>query len=253
MTDILAFAELTLLYSLRLGPTLAGAGPFGLIRIPASIRVILALGLAAAVVGSSPDKIQVFRETGPDFLIAAPRELLIGVLIALALHLGFSAIQFAGRLVDLQAGFGMALLADPNQRGQMPLVGSLMAYACAVVFFATNGPSDLIILWARSFEALPLGGAFPLPSPEAIMGLWSTVTLLGIGLAGLLLLVLFLIDITIGLMSRTLPQMNVLMLGFQVKTLAVLLLLPITIPTATALYLRIMNVSLGGAALWFGG
>jgi flagellar biosynthetic protein FliR len=74
-----------------------------------------------------------------------------------------------------------------------------------------------------------------------------------LGLSGLLLLVLFLIDISIGLMSRTLPQMNVLMLGFQVKTLAVLILLPLTIPTASALYLRIIRLTFETTATWFGG
>jgi flagellar biosynthetic protein FliR len=54
-------------------------------------------------------------------------------------------------------------------------------------------------------------------------------------------------------MSRTLPQMNVLMLGFQVKTLAVLILLPLTIPTASALYLRIIRLTLETTAAWFGG
>jgi flagellar biosynthetic protein FliR len=253
LTDFVAFAEATLLCSLRLGPSLAGAGPFGLIRIPTTVRVFLALGIAGAMMGANPDQVANFAVQDGNFLLAAPSELFIGVLIALALHLAFSAVQFAGRIVDLQAGFGMALLADPNLRGQMPLVGSLMAYACAIVFFSTSGPADLLVILARSLEALPLGAAFEPPRPEAILSLWSAVTLLALGLSGLLLLVLFLIDISIGLMSRTLPQMNVLMLGFQVKTLAVLILLPLTIPTASALYLRIIRLTFETTATWFGG
>lgn len=253
MDDLIPFLEATLLVSLRIGPTLAGAGPFGLVRIPATVRVMLALGLAGLLVGASPAALPDWQASGAGFLAAAPGELLVGVTVALALHLAFAAVQFAGRLVDLQAGFGMALLADPNVRGQLPLVGSLFAYACAVVFFATGGPMDLMAIWMRSLEALPLGAAFVAPDPQTLLGLMATVHVLALGLAGLLLLVLFLIDVAIGLMSRTLPQMNVLMLGFQVKTIAVLLLLPLAIPTASALYLRIVRVTLESAATWFGG
>lgn len=253
MTDFVAYAEASLLCSLRLGPSLAGAGPFGLIRIPTTVRVFLALGVAGALMGANPEQVARFASSSGNIVSIAPSELFIGTLIAMALHLSFGAVQFAGRLVDLQAGFGMALLADPNLRGQLPLVGSLMAYACAIVFFSTTGPADLLAVLARSLDVLPLGQAFEAPRPELILGLWGAVTVLAIGLAGLLLLVLFLIDVSIGLMSRTLPQMNVLMLGFQIKTLAVLVLLPLTIPTAGALYLRIVRLALESSITWLGG
>ena len=61
------------------------------------------------------------------------------------------------------------------------------------------------------------------------------------GGAGLVLLVLFSIDLAIALMSRTLPQMNVLFLGFQVKSIATLVLLPIALAGSAALYLRILR------------
>ncbi len=253
MTDIAAFVEATLLLSLRIGPTLAGAGPFGLIRIPATVRVFLALGLAGLLIGGTPGSTALVASGQAGFIAAAATELILGISIALALHLAFGAIQWVGRLVDIQAGFGMALLADPNARGQMPLIGTLFAYAAGVVFFASEAPADLLALWAQSLQAMPVGAPITTLTPDALIILMGQVHVLALGLGALLLLVLFLTDVVIGLMSRTLPQMNVLVLGFQVKTLVLLLLLPLAVPTATAAYLRIIRLSLEAPLSWLGG
>ena len=64
------------------------------------------------------------------------------------------------------------------------------------------------------------------------------------GVAGLIMVVLFLLDLAIAFMSRTMPQMNVLILGFQVKALATLVMLPIAFSLATATLLRLMRFAL---------
>lgn len=248
--DLIAFIQTVTLASLRIGPTLAGAGPFALMRIPASIRVFLALGLAAgAVAVAPPGSLSTIDQTS-DFVTAAASELLIGLILATTLHITFGAIQLAGRVIDIQAGFGLALVADPNLRGQMPLIGTLMAYAAAIVFFTTDGVSNLILLWTQSFRSLPVGTPLPELPVDTLIGLIGTVHVMALGLAGLILLVLFLIDAGVGVMSRTLPQMNVLVLGFQIKTIAVLLLLPVVIPASAALYLQLVRAAFEAAASW---
>ena len=77
----------------------------------------------------------------------------------------------------------------------------------------------------------------------------SAVFIMAFGAAGLMMLVLFLIDLAIAFMSRTLPQMNVLLLGFQVKTIVLLLTLPIAIAFSAALFLRILRFALETAPM----
>ena len=230
-----------MLASLRLGPTLGFAPPFTLIRIPASARVVLTVALAASVpsLGGRPLDLAI----APGLLTTAAAELYLGVVMALALQLGFGLIGWAGRALDIQAGFGLAFLIDPTTRAQTPLIGAIFGYAAAAVFFTTSGPEDVIAAFAASFERIPLGAAGAPHSLAPLLEYLATLTVLSLGLAGIAIVALFLIDLVIAMMSRTLPQMNVLVLGLQVKSLVTLILLPITLGLASAGILRVLRLA----------
>lgn len=237
-------AVATLLLSLRIAPTLAFAQPFTLIRIPASVRVALAISLAAWLVAGNPDATwrAPIWDLGLPVIVAG--ELLLGIALALALQLAFAALLVAGRTIDIQAGYGLALLIDPSTRNQLPLVGTVLAYAAGVVFFATKGPARLLAVWAASVERTPLGSALAAANPQVLMGYISAVFLLALGLAGLVLVVLLVVDLAVAFMSRTLPQMNVLLLGFQVKTLATLIMLPIALALSGSLFATLIGFAI---------
>ncbi|WP_294296586.1 flagellar biosynthetic protein FliR [uncultured Sphingomonas sp.] len=244
MTPFLSQAIAVLLVSLRIGPTLAFAPPFTLLRVPAAVRMMLGVALAAWLVAGNPASTWQVRSSGVALLVIALSELMLGVALALALQLAFAALLVAGRVVDIQAGFGLAALADPTTKAQMPVVGTFFAYATAAIFFATDGPRTLLAIWSASIERTPLGSATMGTDPARMIGYCSTVFLLALGVAGLLILVLFVIDLAIAFMSRTLPQMNVLLLGFQVKTLALLVTLPIAMALAAASMLHVVSYAL---------
>lgn len=238
------FAELPnlLLISLRIGPLFAFAPPFTLLHVPARVRIVLVLAISAALLGLSPAGAHA-TDGGPDFVIAALGELSLGLALALALQLAFAAIGVAGRALDIQAGFGMAFLIDPTTKAHTPLIGALFTYAAAAVFFAIGGPNDVLATLALSFEAVPLGSAYREAPIEHLLAYFGTVSLLALGIVGLAMLILFLIDLVIAMMSRTLPQMNVLVLGFQVKSLATLFLLPTTLALSLAVIVRIVRLA----------
>jgi flagellar biosynthetic protein FliR len=241
-------AVAALLLSLRIAPMFGFAPPFTLIRIPGTVRMLLAISLAAWLVAGHPAQTWQgdFRTTG--LLMTAITELLLGVTLALALQLAFAALLTAGRAIDLQAGFGLAMLIDPTTRGQAPLTGTLFAYAAGAIFFATGGPAELLGIWKASVLQVPLGAAPLAGNLPALSAYLGTVFLIAFGAGGLAMLVLFLIDLAIAFMSRTLPQMNVLMMGFQVKTLAMLLVLPVALSLSTSLFLRLVRYALQTAA-----
>lgn len=242
-------AVAALLVSLRIAPALAFAPPFTLLRVPAIIRVLLAITLAAWLVASHPQQSWQSDFWSRGLFVTALAELLLGIALALTLQMAFAALLTAGRAIDIQAGFGLAMLIDPTTRAQMPLVGTLFAYAAAAIFFATEGPADLLAIWAASMAQVPLGAAtLGGDAVTAIIVYMSAVFVMAFGAAGLVMLVLFVIDLAVAFMSRTLPQMNVLLLGFQVKTLAVLAILPIGIALSAALFLRMLRYALQTAA-----
>lgn len=234
----------TLLVSLRIAPALGFMPPFTLLRIPATVRLLLAVGLAAWIVSARPGETWQTNFWSAGLILTAAAELFVGLVLALTLMLAFAALQTAGRTIDIQAGFGLATLIDPATRAQVPLAGTLFAYAAGAIFFLTDGPADLLALWSASLEQVPLGAAGPSGNVGALAGYMSAVFLLAFGVGGVIMLVLFLIDLAIAFMSRTLPQMNVLLLGFQVKTLAMLILLPIAIALSSALLIKILRFAI---------
>jgi flagellar biosynthetic protein FliR len=238
-----------LLVSLRIAPALAFAPPFTLLRVPAIIRVLLSISLAAWLVASHPQQSWQSDFWSRGLFLTAMAELLLGIALALTLQMAFAALLTAGRAIDIQAGFGLAMLIDPTTRAQMPLVGTLFAYAAAAIFFATEGPADLLAIWAASMAQIPIGAAtLGGDAVATIIAYMSAVFVMAFGAAGLVMLALFVIDLAVAFMSRTLPQMNVLLLGFQVKTLAVLAILPIGIALSAALFLRMLRYALQTAA-----
>jgi flagellar biosynthetic protein FliR len=234
----------SLLLSLRIAPMLAFAPPFTLVRVPAMVRLILSIALGGWLAASYPQAAGDRLAGSVNLPAIAFGELLLGITLALPLQLAFAALLTAGRAIDIQAGYGLAVLVDPATRTQMPLVGSLLAYAGAAIFFAIGGGNDLLAAWAASVERTPLGGAAPGQDPAVLIEFMGAALMLAMGVVGIVLIVLFLLDLAIAFMSRTLPQMNVLLLGFQVKALATLMLLPVAFALSGALFVRLLRAAL---------
>jgi flagellar biosynthetic protein FliR len=233
-----------LLVSLRIAPALAFAPPFTLLKVPATIRMLLGVALAMWLVAGYPDQTWRSASITQGILVNAAVELFLGLTLMLALSLAFAALLTVGRAIDIQAGFGLAGVIDPTTNAQSPLVGTLFAYAAAAVFFASGGSAELLAIWSQSVAQIPLGAAAVPDNIDLLAGYLSAVFAMAFGIGGLVIVVLFLLDLAIAFMSRTLPQMNVLILGFQVKTLALLVALPIAIGLSTASLLRLVRYAL---------
>lgn len=240
-----------LLVSLRLAPCLAFAQPFTLLRVPVTVRVLLAVGLALWLVDARP-ALTTDRLAGHGLVSLFLGELMVGISIALALQLAFGAILWVGRVLDVQAGFGLAMLADPTTREEQPLAGMILAYGAAAVFFTTGAQYDLLALWVASLEALPLGYGMMRPDMGALMSYVGSLYFVAIGLVGAAMLAIFLADVVIAFLSRTLPQMNVLLLGFQVKAIVLLVTLPIALAIGAALFVRLVRLALAAPPTYWG-
>lgn len=231
-----------LLVTLRLAPAMAFAPPFTLFRVPATIRVLLAIGLSLWLVSVRPE-LTSDRIAGQNLIGLLFGEVAIGIAIALGLQIMFAAIAWAGQAIDIQAGFGLAMIADPTTNAQIPLAGTILSYVAAMVFFTTGGQYDLLSLWVVSVETLPVGYGTLRPDITALGTFMGAAFFIAVGLVGASMLAIFLADIVIAFMSRTLPQMNVLLLGFQVKAMVMILTLPISIGLAGGLFLRLMRLA----------
>jgi len=234
----------SLLLSLRISPVFALAPPFSLTRVPAMFRTLLGVAIAACLAAANPAAAAITDFSVGALFVTAIRELMLGSIFVLAFQLMFAALYMAGRTIDIQAGYGLALLIDPTTRTQTPLVGTLFAYAAGAIFFSMDGHADLLRILGASLEAIPLGtGELPV-SLARLTAFTSVVFLTSFGVAGGAILSLFLADMSIAALARTAPQMNALVLGFQVKTILLLLVLPATFGFAGALLARMAVITL---------
>ena len=236
-----------LLLTLRVAPAFAFTAPFTLLRVPAIVRILLAISLAGWLVAANPAQTWQSGFADHGLALAAMNELVLGVGLSLSLHFAFAALLTVGRAIDVQAGFGLAVLVDPTTKSQMPLVGTLFAYAAAAIFFTSDGPANLLAIWSASVQAVPLGTGALSGDLGSLLGYLSSAFIIACGLGGAIMVALFLADLAIAFMSRTLPQMNVMLLGFQVKALLTLALLPTAVALSGALFVRLLRTALDAA------
>ncbi|MBT2473827.1 flagellar biosynthetic protein FliR, partial [Microbacterium sp. ISL-103] len=137
----------------------------------------------------------------------------------------FSAIQGAGHLVDTFGGFQMAQAFDPGMAINGAQFTRLFQMTAILLLFASDGYQLVLGGLFRSFDAVPVTGMIDLAKPaEALVGAAGQMMLSAVQIAGPLLIVLFLADVGLGLVSRVAPALNAFAMGFPIKIGLTLLL-----------------------------
>ncbi|OAN40209.1 flagellar biosynthetic protein FliR [Microbacterium sp. H83] len=215
--------EATALACVRITAFLVIAPPFSHGTIPMRIRAMLGVGLALAVspvVTSGYERL----DTG-GFLLALAGQALTGALLGFLVMVLFSAIQGAGHLVDTFGGFQLAQAFDPAMAINGAQFTRLFQMTAIVLLFASDGYQLVLGGLFRSFDAVPVTGVIDLAEPaEALVGAASQMMLSAVQIAGPLLIVLFLADVGLGLVSRVAPALNAFAMGFPIKIGLTLLL-----------------------------
>lgn len=244
IADLHTWVASCILLSFRVAPVFLFAPPFTLTRAPRLLTALMSLGLAAALVSSLPTT-ALLRHVDVDVLVVgALRELFLGLVPVVVLHFLFGALNVAGRTIDIQAGFGLAMQIDPTTRAQLPLAGTIFGYAAAATFFAVGGHFQLLRFFAASLQAVPLAAERGSQALAPLLGYVSAVSLAAIGVGGAAITALFLCDIVVAALSRTVPQMNALLLGIQVKAAVMLVTVPIALGLSGALLVRLVASAL---------
>ena len=188
--------------------------------------LVLSLSLCLAWNLSSPGTAA--SQGSLDIWQAAPRELAIGITLGLGILFAFAAFSVAGRLLDVQVGFGIAQVIDPVSRRQVPILTSLFDQTAILVFFLVNGHHALLRGLAYSVERFPLGSALDGaqafgPMIKQAGGVFS----LGFALVAPVVFCIVLADLVLGVVARNLPQMNMFAMGIPIKIVLGLIVLSV--------------------------
>lgn len=222
-----AWLEATMLAGVRITAFVMIAPPFSYGAIPVRIKAMLAMALALAVSGAvTPGYASL--DTGP-FLGALALQVLTGAVLGFLVLVCFSAVQAAGSLIDVFGGFQMAQAFDPQAMVNGAQFTRLFQMTALALLFASGGYQVVLGGLARSFDVIPVDGLLALSSPAELMvdGVVQ-LFLASVQIAGPLLLVLFLADAGLGLITRVAPALNAFAMGFPIKILLTLVLVGFT-------------------------
>lgn len=176
------------------------------------------------------------------FLLA--REAIIGMVLGFVVALTLAAIQVAGQLIDMQMGFGIVNVIDPMYGTQVPLIGNFQHLLAMLFFLMFNGHHALLSATVRSFDIIPIGGAvFSAALLDGAVRMLGGVFVMGIKIAAPVVGAMFLADVALGILARTVPQMNVFVLGLPLKIILGLAVLVVSLP----LYFVLTRALLDGA------
>ena len=152
----------------------------------------------------------------------------MGATLAIGILVAFAAISVAGRLLDVQIGFGMAQVFDPLTRQQLPVLTAAFNQLAVIFFFLINGHHTLLRAISYSVDHFPLGQSWSLqlaiiPVLKQIGVLFS----LGFALASPVVFCVLLVELALGVVARNLPQMNMFVMGVPIKIVVGLVALSI--------------------------
>lgn len=228
MTISLALGSLEslMLVAVRMVAFLVVAPPFAHRGIPATVKVMLAMGLALAV--NPRVEVEAASSTAV-YLGNLLGQIVIGLALGFLVALVFSAVQSAGAFIDLMGGFSLAQGFDPMSQVNGAQFARLYQLTAIVLLFVSDGYQLVIGGLVRTFDVLPIGEPIDLAlvADAATTGL-TGMFLATLQIAGPLVVVLFLADVGLGLLTRVAPALNAFALGFPLKILLTLSLSSLT-------------------------
>ncbi|MBI3838923.1 MAG: flagellar biosynthetic protein FliR [Planctomycetia bacterium] len=232
------FLTFTLVF-VRIATLVAIAPIFCSSGVPARVRALLALVLAVLVVPLQFDKVASHPDTLVGYLVLVGAEALIGLSLGLGIVVLFSGMQVAGQVISQMSGMQLTDIFNPAFNENVPVFSQLLFYVSLAVFVIIGGHRKVMEALLDTFVWLPAGqGDFSRSVTEAMTSLLAQSFVLGVRAAAPAMVALLLATLLLGLVSRTLPQLNVMALGFGFNALATL---------------GALSVSLGAAAWIFQG
>jgi flagellar biosynthesis protein FliR len=226
---------LFLMIMCRFSGLLLSAPFFGSDTVPEKVKIgvtaLFALCVTPLVPPPSPELVR-WSQHLVGLVCLCAGEVAIGLLFGIAVSLFFAAVQFAGQLIGQQIGISLAGIIDPISNSNVSEVGQLKYMLAVGVFVAANLHLELVGVMHRSFELVPVGAAFAWPQVGEMLvrGLGGTMWQFGLRVALPVLLGLFLVSVGLGFLAKSVPEINVFIVGFGLEALVGLWLLYLALP-----------------------
>ena len=213
---------------------------FGAQSVPPQLKVGFALILTVlSIVPSMTPGLSFEQEfTLPFFGLLVVKEVLVGVAVGFVASMLFTAVQFAGRLVDTEMGFGFVELMDPTTNETVTVWGQMQVILFTILFLVINGHYFMLLAIQKSFELLPLmGGSIPGAGVAShLVSLTGAVFIVALKFAAPVYIPLILSEVALGAVARTVPQINIFFVGMPLKIVLGLGTAVLALPMLTVVF-----------------
>lgn len=214
---------------------------FGAFNVPMHIKMGLSFLVALVLTPLIPNV--PMPVSAISLLLGVAGEILLGVAMGLLVRFIFTGVEFAGQIASFQMGLGMANVYDPIHSAQVTVIGRLMSLLTLLLFLSVNGHLMVIMALKKSFESIPsygfrLNGALM----EQIVLYSKEMFVLAVKLSAPVVAILIFVNIALGIIARTVPQLNMFVIGFGITIAAGLIMIMISMPLFESSMLRIFDV-----------
>ena len=197
------------------------------VRVKLGLAVMITVLVMPLVEKSLP---QVDPASGVGFAILL-QQILIGIAMGLVMRIVFVAVEMAGELIGLQMGLGFAVFFDPQNSGQIDIVGRFLGVIASLAFLAIDGHLIMIALISQSFSTLPIGLEGMTNATFTTLANWgSEIFKSGLQLSLPVLTALLITNLALGVLTRVAPQLNIFAVGFPLTLSIGLLVMALSMP-----------------------
>lgn len=204
-------------------------------QVPMLVRTSLCLVLAlflSPLIGSGAMRLDLA------FPLRLTYEVLVGVFLGYLFNFVVSGVSMAGGVLDFEMGFGLAHAFDPYSGSYASILARFYLILAVLVFYLAGGHRLLVISLLASYRVFPAGSlVLPEIISTASAKAAAEVFVVAVKVAAPVLGALFVTDVVFGLVARSVPQLNVFVMGIPLKVLLGLLAVAVTMP-ATVVFLR---------------
>jgi flagellar biosynthetic protein FliR len=215
---IIANADYFVLLLFRVSGLIFTSPVFGRNIIPARVKIGFIAALSFLFFYAAPPARGIEYDTLFGFALIGVGELMMGVALAFITNVFFALTFVAGQLIDMQVGYGIANVYDPQNNTQIPMMGNLLNTVLLIVFFAVNGHHRLIDIVYLTVERMPVGSLTLTPQTGLVaLEVFALTFVLGVMVAMPIIASALILEIALGVLIRTVPQLNMFVVGVPIK------------------------------------
>lgn len=166
-------------------------------------------------------------------------EFMLGVIAGLILNFIFSALGLAGMQISMVMGFSMASVIDPSSGENMPIISQILTLMAVLMLLAFDGHHLILLFLSKTMGSIELGSFYPDAHiwryiSEAV----SHMFVMGFIIAFPIIALSILADVIFGMLMKTMPQFNLLVVGFPIKIFLAILVLSAVLGSILHLFKR---------------